>query len=217
MWRLVRTSFGQRRKTMRADRSAPWRPPADLEAAGIDAAERPERLPSGGVRAPGRRGLVPSAGRHGVIELVAPAKLTVSLRVAGVRDDGMHLIDAEMVSLDLHDRLRSTTRPTATGCEAVGPAAPRSGRATTISSRGVAPGRTRRVGDGRQADPRRRRPRAAGRPTRPRSCDGPASPIRRRRRSSAPTSRSASSVAGRVRGIGEVVEPLPDDRRRSRC
>ncbi|MDG2112832.1 MAG: 4-(cytidine 5'-diphospho)-2-C-methyl-D-erythritol kinase [Actinomycetota bacterium] len=37
--------------------------------------------------------------------LLAPAKLTVSLRVTGVRDDGYHLIDAEMVSLDLCDEL----------------------------------------------------------------------------------------------------------------
>lgn len=35
----------------------------------------------------------------------APAKLTLSLRVTGLRDDGYHLIDAEMVSLDFHDRL----------------------------------------------------------------------------------------------------------------
>jgi 4-diphosphocytidyl-2-C-methyl-D-erythritol kinase len=35
----------------------------------------------------------------------APAKLTISLRITGVRDDGYHLIDAEMVSLDLADRL----------------------------------------------------------------------------------------------------------------
>lgn len=35
----------------------------------------------------------------------APAKLTVGLRVVGVRDDGYHLIDAEMVSLDLGDTL----------------------------------------------------------------------------------------------------------------
>jgi 4-diphosphocytidyl-2-C-methyl-D-erythritol kinase len=35
----------------------------------------------------------------------APAKLTLSLRVTGVRDDGYHLIDAEMVSLDLADEL----------------------------------------------------------------------------------------------------------------
>lgn len=39
------------------------------------------------------------------VELVAPAKLTLSLRVTGVRDDGLHLIDAEMVTLDLADRL----------------------------------------------------------------------------------------------------------------
>ena len=35
----------------------------------------------------------------------APAKLTLSLRVTGVRDDGYHLIDAEMVTLDLADTL----------------------------------------------------------------------------------------------------------------
>ena len=35
----------------------------------------------------------------------APAKLTLSLRVTGVRPDGYHLIDAEMVTLDLHDSL----------------------------------------------------------------------------------------------------------------
>ncbi|MCO5312508.1 MAG: 4-(cytidine 5'-diphospho)-2-C-methyl-D-erythritol kinase [Microthrixaceae bacterium] len=40
-----------------------------------------------------------------MIELLAPAKLTVSLRLTGVRPDGYHLIDAEMVSLDLCDRL----------------------------------------------------------------------------------------------------------------
>jgi len=35
----------------------------------------------------------------------AHAKLTLSLHVTGVRSDGYHLIDAEMVSLELHDRL----------------------------------------------------------------------------------------------------------------
>ena len=39
---------------------------------------------------------------------LAPAKLTVSLRITGVRDDGYHLIDAEMVSLDMADRLTFT-------------------------------------------------------------------------------------------------------------
>ena len=37
--------------------------------------------------------------------LIAPAKLTVSLRITGIRDDGFHLIDAEMVTIDLVDTL----------------------------------------------------------------------------------------------------------------
>jgi 4-diphosphocytidyl-2-C-methyl-D-erythritol kinase len=35
----------------------------------------------------------------------APAKLTVSLRITGVREDGYHLLDAEMVTIDLADTL----------------------------------------------------------------------------------------------------------------
>ena len=42
------------------------------------------------------------------ILLEAPAKLTLSLRVAGVREDGFHLIDAEMVTLNLVDKVRIT-------------------------------------------------------------------------------------------------------------
>ena len=41
--------------------------------------------------------------------LDAPAKLTLGLRVTGVRADGLHLVDAEMVTLDLADTL--TLRP----------------------------------------------------------------------------------------------------------
>ncbi len=37
------------------------------------------------------------------VSLTAPAKLTLSLRIVGVRDDGYHLVDAEMVSPDLID------------------------------------------------------------------------------------------------------------------
>lgn len=37
--------------------------------------------------------------------VAAPAKLTRSLRITGVRADGYHLLDAEMVSLDLADTL----------------------------------------------------------------------------------------------------------------
>ncbi len=42
------------------------------------------------------------------VTLRAHAKLTVSLKLTGLRADGYHLIDAEMVSLDLHDVLTFT-------------------------------------------------------------------------------------------------------------
>jgi 4-diphosphocytidyl-2-C-methyl-D-erythritol kinase len=38
--------------------------------------------------------------------MTAPAKLTLSLRVTGRRADGYHLLDAEMVTVDLADTLR---------------------------------------------------------------------------------------------------------------
>ncbi|MHB8465562.1 MAG: 4-(cytidine 5'-diphospho)-2-C-methyl-D-erythritol kinase, partial [Acidimicrobiales bacterium] len=40
-----------------------------------------------------------------VITVDAHAKLTLSLRVTGVREDGYHLLDAEMVAVDLADTL----------------------------------------------------------------------------------------------------------------
>jgi 4-diphosphocytidyl-2-C-methyl-D-erythritol kinase len=52
------------------------------------------------------------------ITLEAQAKLTLSLRVTGVREDGFHFIDAEMVTLDLADHLFVT--PGGTGLEIVG-------------------------------------------------------------------------------------------------
>lgn len=48
--------------------------------------------------------------------LSAPAKLTLSLRVTGVRHDGYHLLDAEMVTLDLADTLELSA---GTGLEVV--------------------------------------------------------------------------------------------------
>jgi len=42
------------------------------------------------------------------VVLTAPAKLTLSLRVVGVRADGYHLIDAEMITLTMHDTLAVT-------------------------------------------------------------------------------------------------------------
>jgi len=38
-----------------------------------------------------------------VTKIIAPAKLTLSLVITGVRSDGFHLIEAEMVSLDIAD------------------------------------------------------------------------------------------------------------------
>lgn len=43
--------------------------------------------------------------------LPAPAKLTVSLRITGVREDGWHLIDAEMTTLELGDEIAVVETP----------------------------------------------------------------------------------------------------------
>lgn len=56
-------------------------------------------------------------GDHPVV-LRAPAKLTLSLSVTGVRPDGLHLILAEMVTLDLHDTLEVT--PGGSGLTVIG-------------------------------------------------------------------------------------------------
>lgn len=53
------------------------------------------------------------------VEVIAPAKLTLTLRITGVRDDGYHLLDAEMVSLSLFDVL--TIDPARSGLAAIGP------------------------------------------------------------------------------------------------
>ena len=50
-----------------------------------------------------------SGGRMMAFRLSAPAKLTLSLRVVGLRGDGYHLVDAEMVAIDLSDRLVIST------------------------------------------------------------------------------------------------------------
>jgi 4-diphosphocytidyl-2-C-methyl-D-erythritol kinase len=53
--------------------------------------------------------------------LTAPAKLTLQLRVVGIRSDGYHLIEAEMVSLDLSDVIELGE---GAGTRYVGPHAP---------------------------------------------------------------------------------------------
>lgn len=56
------------------------------------------------------------------VEVKAPAKLTLSLHIVGLRGDGYHLIDAEMVTLDWHDTV--TIDPSSTGLSADGSYAP---------------------------------------------------------------------------------------------
>jgi 4-diphosphocytidyl-2-C-methyl-D-erythritol kinase len=51
--------------------------------------------------------------------LAAPAKLTWTLRITGVRADGYHLIDAEMTTLDLADEL--VVERGGSGIEVIGP------------------------------------------------------------------------------------------------
>ena len=53
----------------------------------------------------GQAGRVPAVTADNPAVVAAPAKLTLSLRIVGVRPDGYHLIDAEMVTLDLADTL----------------------------------------------------------------------------------------------------------------
>lgn len=53
------------------------------------------------------------------ISITAPAKLTTRLTITGLRADGFHLIDAEMVSLDLCDRIE--IMPGQSGIEITGP------------------------------------------------------------------------------------------------
>lgn len=59
------------------------------------------------------------ASTTGPVRVEAPAKLTRTLRITGVRDDGYHLIDAEMVTLDLADELEID--PAGRGLSASGP------------------------------------------------------------------------------------------------
>ncbi len=66
---------------------------------------------------PAPRSRVVGALSPSEVRLTAPAKLTRSLRVTGVRDDGFHLLDAEMVTVDLADEL--WLDPTGDGLEVV--------------------------------------------------------------------------------------------------
>ena len=78
--------------------------------------------------------------------LQAAAKLTLSLRVTGVRPDGFHLIDAEMVSLELSDTVEVDDAPVSS-LSVSGPFAdgvPTDGSNLVMKALGLA-GRTARV------------------------------------------------------------------------
>ena len=118
LFRLVRTAFGQRRKMLR--RSLVDVVPCRRVRQGRHRCAATTR------RARHRR--VGSAHEcmaggdvSGVVVVDAPAKLTLSLRITGVRDDGYHFIDAEMVTVDWHDTL--TIDPASRGLTVDGPCA----------------------------------------------------------------------------------------------
>ena len=93
MFTLVRTAFGQRRKMLRRS-LAELVTPEQFAAAGVAPTAPPEEL-----------AVEEWCRLARSLELTAPAKLTWTLRVIGVRADGYHLLDAEMVTLDLADEL----------------------------------------------------------------------------------------------------------------
>ncbi|MET0662399.1 MAG: 4-(cytidine 5'-diphospho)-2-C-methyl-D-erythritol kinase [Ilumatobacteraceae bacterium] len=146
----------------------------------------------------------------------AHAKLTMSLHVTGVRDDGYHLIDAEMVSLELHDllsfeRCDPSTQPCLT---AIGPFAdgvPTDGTNLVARALGLA-------GSAAVATIDKRIPHGGG------LGGGSTDAATALRWAGFGTSRPELERAGRlgadipfclvggrahVSGIGEVVEPLP--------
>ncbi|MGH9263682.1 MAG: 4-(cytidine 5'-diphospho)-2-C-methyl-D-erythritol kinase [Acidimicrobiales bacterium] len=137
----------------------------------------------------------------------APAKLTLSLHVTGVREDGYHLIDAEMVTLDYGDGLEIGEGD---GLEVVGPFAA-----------GVPTGDDNLVRRalavvGRRAGVRLDKQVPAGAGLGGGSADAAAvlrwagcSDLSVAARLGADVAFCVVGGRARVRGVGEVVEPLP--------
>ena len=140
--------------------------------------------------------------------LLAPAKLTLSLRVTGLRSDGYHLLDAEMVTLDLADRL---TFGSGDGLEVVGagPDVP-TGADNLVARALLVAGRTAHV----RVD--KRIPSGAG-------LGGGSADAACVLRWAGVTDLTVAAALGadvpfclvggraRVQGVGEVVDPLPVD------
>ena len=140
------------------------------------------------------------------VALAAPAKLTLSLRITGLREDGYHLLDAEMVTLDLADLLSFSDGD---GIELVGAAPDVPAGPDNLVSRALrAVGRTAHV----RLD--KRIPSGAG------LGGGSADAACVLRWAGVGDLELAASLGAdvpfclvggraRVRGVGEVVEPLP--------
>jgi len=140
--------------------------------------------------------------------LLAPAKLTISLRLTGLRADGMHLIDAEMVSIDLYDTLTlSEGAGVFIGGPAAGEMAGESDGDDLISKALALVGRTRRVVVDKQIP--------AGAGLGGGSSDAAAilrwagfADLEAAARLGADVAFCLAGGRARVSGIGEVVEPM---------
>jgi len=145
----------------------------------------------------------------GAVTLLAKAKLTLSLRVTGVRGDGYHLIDAEMVTVDLADRL---TFSPGCGLDMSGPAA----AGVTADTDNLVLTALRAVGLQAHVRLDKRIPSGAG------LGGGSADAACVLRWAGVADLAVAASLGAdvpfclvggmaRVRGVGEVVEPIPSD------
>lgn len=143
-----------------------------------------------------------------IVRLLAPAKLTLSLRVTGVRADGYHLIDAEMVTLDWYDELELD--PHGSGLSADGPYAP----GMPLDERNLVAAALRHVGRDAHVHLHKRLPHGGGlgggssdaaAVLRWAGVDDPADAVRL----GADVAFCLVGGRARVSGIGEVVEPLP--------
>lgn len=139
----------------------------------------------------------------------APAKLTLSLRVTGRRDDGYHLLDAEMVTLDLADTLLFGPGE---GVELV-PLVPSPRFEPTLVTRAL-------EAVGRQAFVRLEKRIPVGAGLGGGSADAAAvlrwagcSDVAVALSLGADVPFCLSGGRARVRGVGEIVEPLPFERR----
>lgn len=161
--------------------------------------------------------MTPDHAGEPMMRIEAPAKLTLSLRVTGVRDDGFHLIDAEMVSLSIADVLEitphdTTTSPSSTSLSATGPFAD----GVPLDDSNLVAAALRAAGRSAHVAIDKRIPHGGG--LGGGSADAAAvlrwagwstADLERASRIGADVAFCLVGGRARVRGIGEIVEPLP--------